>query len=332
MIKYWLNLKLFDDGGGAAAGTAGAEGAAAGGSDAQKAEVNEPQDPSLARKARIKAVLEKANGQQADGSAVVTEDKGSVEEPTGAALQPEAPKALTPEERKAEFERLISGEYKDLYTERMNSALSRRFKASNTANEQITAMQPIIQMVAERYGVDAKDLAAVSKALENDNAALETEAATKGMDVEQLKEIKRLRRENEQYRQASEQAQIQQEAESILNGWIQQGEQMKATYPAFDFDTEMANPQFVELLKRGVSVDAAYKVIHMDDIVGGAMQYTAQKVQKATVDGIRSRAARPSENGTSAQAGAKIGKYRASTRQDRMALAARSMAGEQITF
>ena len=193
-------------------------------------------------------------------------------------------------------------------------------------------MQPIIQMVAERYGVDAKDLAAVSKALENDNAALETEAATKGMDVEQLKEIKRLRRENEQYRQASEQAQIQQEAESILNGWIQQGEQMKATYPAFDFDTEMANPQFVELLKRGVSVDVAYKVIHMDDIVGGAMQYTAEKVKKATVDGIRSRAARPSENGTSAQAGAKIGKYRASTRQDRMALAARSMAGEQITF
>ena len=198
MYNYRLKLWQFDEGGAGAA----AEGASAGGNEAA---TTEPQDPSLARKARIKAMFDKASGIETASRSAETDTQGSAEEVTETAeQQTEQPKTPTPEERKAEFKRLIKGDYKDLYQEEMNIALDRRFRAGKAANDQITAMQPIIQMVAERYGVDAKDLAAVSKALENDNAAYETEAATKGMSVEQLKEVKRLQRENEQYRQASE--------------------------------------------------------------------------------------------------------------------------------
>ena len=73
----------------------------------------------------------------------------------------------------------------------------------------------------------------------------------------------------------------------------------------------------------------AYQAVHMDDILGGAMQYTAQKVKESTVSAIKSRSKRPSENGGTAQSGS-ITKNKALTREDRARLVARAMAGESV--
>ncbi|MBR5816558.1 MAG: hypothetical protein IKY38_03925 [Anaerotignum sp.] len=48
-------------------------------------------------------------------------------------------------------------------------------------------------------------------------------------------------------------------------------------YPNLNLMEEFGNPQFVKLLDSGVGVKAAYQAVHFDELMGGALQYTAQQ-------------------------------------------------------
>lgn len=324
MRKWQMNIRLFGDGSGAGLGAGGASAGAEGTGGGAAGEGTEQLSPTLARKARIAAAFAKNSelGQQEE------EQAAEETEPTGQPAEEEQ-KELTPEERRAEFERLIKSEYKDLYQEKIRADLDRRLKGQKAVSDQLQALQPMVDMLAQKYGVDSRDVAALTQKLQEDDALYEQEATEKGMSVQQLREIKRLQRENAEFHRMQEQARFQQQADSILNRWMEQGEKLKEIYPGFDFETESENPQFMSLLKAGVDVQAAYQAVHMDDILGGAMQYTAQKVKESTVSAIKSRSKRPSENGGTAQSGS-ITKNKALTREDRARLVARAMAGESV--
>ena len=63
------------------------------------------------------------------------------------------------------------------------------------------------------------------------------------------------------------------------------------------------------------------------------MQYTAQKVQEKTVNSIRSKARRPTENGLNASSGVTVKKdVKSLTREDRKEIARRVKMGEDIRF
>ena len=53
----------------------------------------------------------------------------------------------------------------------------------------------------------------------------------------------------------------------------------------------------------GVPLKTAYEVLHKDEILSGAMTYTAQKVKEQVVKGIEARGRRPLENGIAAESG-----------------------------
>lgn len=114
-------------------------------------------------------------------------------------------------------------------------------------------------------------------------------------------------------------------------GWVEQAEELKTIYPAFDLQEECRNEQFVGLLQNNVDVRTAYEVIHRDEILGGAMQYTAEQVSKKIVDGIRSKNARPTENGVAA-GGAAVVKPDVSSwsKADRDEVERRVLRGEKI--
>ena len=98
----------------------------------------------------------------------------------------------------------------------------------------------------------------------------------------------------------------------------------------FDLKTEIdGNPDFLALLQRGVSVEQAYKVLHMNDFLSKA---TAQ-AEKAVTDNIRARGARPPENGAATKS-AVVVKDDVSklTPADRAEIARRAAMGETITF
>ena len=114
---------------------------------------------------------------------------------------------------------------------------------------------------------------------------------------------------------------------------MQEADGVKAQYPAFDLNAEMQDPDFVRLLRAQVPLKTIYEVRHQDEILGGAMQYTAQKVAAKVAAGVSANRGRPAENGAAAS-GASGARFDVehSTKEQRMALIRRAANGERIEF
>ncbi|WP_458397422.1 hypothetical protein [Anaerotignum sp.] len=235
----------------------------------------------------------------------------------------------------AEFETMIKGEYKGAYDKRVQNTINDRFKNSKKTESKLKETEALLSLVGERYGWDGKDLGVLKASLESDKAYLEAEALERGMTVEQLAEVKRLERENAALLKQQTEAEEQKEFERKFGGWMREAEALKGTFPNLDLIEEFKNPQFVRLLDAGVDVKSAYQSVHFDELMGGAMQYTAQQAQKAALDGVKAGSLRPNENGTKGSNGAnqKIDVTKL-TREERRALAerARRNPDERITF
>lgn len=235
----------------------------------------------------------------------------------------------------AEFEKLIQGEYKDVYDKKMQKALQEKQRAGKQTESRLKDAESLLSLVGERYGWDGKDLSALRTSLENDRAYLEQEALERGMTVEQLAEVKRLERENRNLLRQQTEAREKAEFEKKFGGWMQEAEGLKGTYPNLNLMEEFKNPQFVRLLDSGVGVKAAYQAVHFDDLMGGVLQYTARQTQKAVIDGIKANGMRPDENGAKGSNGAnqKIDVHKL-TAAERKALAeeARRNPEKRISF
>lgn len=241
---------------------------------------------------------------------------------------------------RAEFERLIKGQYKAYYDEKVQGHIKERFKASKQAEARmqktIDGMQPVMQMLAEKYHADPEDVEAISKAIQEDSSYYEDEAAERGMSVEQLKEFKRISRENAALRAAEEQRQEKAGQQEAMLRWQQQSETVAQKYPGFQGLEEEANDpvtgeRFLQLLSSGIDVENAYKVVHMDDLISGALEYGVNKARQDTVQTIKARGMRPSENGASGTGAAVQHKDVASlTKDERAQLMKRALRGESI--
>lgn len=250
----------------------------------------------------------------------------------------EKPAGEEPEEQKRDFNDLIKEEYKDdfdrVLNERMQKVINRKFAETKSLKERNASLNPLLQLVSEKYGTKADDIEGIIKALENDNSLYEQEAISKGMSVEQLKAIKGVERENERLKAAVEQHRQSEEAEKVYAGWIEQGEDLKNIYPNFDFRTEVANNDFAGLLRNGIDVKTAYEVIHKDEILGGAMAATAQTIGAKIANNIKANGSRPAENGTGTQKTAAIVKSDPSkwTKDDMEEVIRRVARGEKIVL
>jgi hypothetical protein len=237
-------------------------------------------------------------------------------------------------DREAEFEKLIKGEYKDLYDARMQDTIKNRLKGQKEIVEKYEALTPTLETLAKKYGVDASDIDALSKAIEEDDAYYEEEALEKGVTVEQLKAFKKMEKENAELKKFRDEKNAKEAAEKKVAGWMEESKQVKAIYPQFDLKSEMQNPKFIDLLRvPGVDVRTAYELTHKDDIIAGAMQFTAKTVEKKIADKIAANGARPTENGLSSQS-ASLTKSDVSqlSKADILDYQRRVARGEKISF
>lgn len=236
-------------------------------------------------------------------------------------------------DRKATFRNMIKGEYKAEFDEVMQDNLKRRFRDHDDLKKRVDDTRPLMELLAGKYGVDAEDIAGIVKAAEADDGYYEQEAAEKGLTVAQLKDFKRMERENARLKAAADERQRVEGVNRVHAQWARESEELKAIYPNFDFDAETQNPTFSSLLQAGVGVRAAYETTHLDEIVSGAMQFTAQKAQQQTVNNIRARGMRPDEGGMGTRAAGEarldVSKL---TKKERAEYAARALRGERITF
>lgn len=236
-------------------------------------------------------------------------------------------------DRKAEFQKLISGEYKEFYDAEVNNIVQNRVKRSKEVADKYNTLYPALELIAEGYGIDPKDTAALVKAITEDNSHYEEEAMKLGMPVENFKRIKTIERENARYK-ANEEARARAERNAeIQNGWKQQAESLKGVYPTLNFDAEIQNPQFAQLLGAGVDVRTAYEVTHRDEIIPAAMQFAQKSATEKIAASVAAGQARPSEGGMqntpSAQMKTDVSKLSAKEIDEYIERARR---GERITF
>lgn len=250
-----------------------------------------------------------------------------------AAPPPEEPKQTATPDRNAEFEKLIKGEYKDLYDARMQNAIRGRLKATEDTVNRFNALTPTLELLAEKYGVDANDVEALNKAIEEDESFFQDEALEKGMTVQQLKEFRKMQRENADLKRQMSDQQTKERAEMLYASWVDQGEKTKTVYPSFDLKAEMENPRFVDLLRNNIDVRTAYEVLHKDEIIPAAMQFTAKTVEQKLTNKIIAGGQRPTENGMNSQ-GAAVVKSDVSqlSKADRQEIIRRVQRGEKIRF
>ena len=250
-----------------------------------------------------------------------------------AAPPPEEPKQTATPDRNAEFEKLIKGEYKDLYDARMQNAIRGRLKATEDTVNRFNALTPTLELLAEKYGVDANDVEALNKAIEEDESFFQDEALEKGMTVQQLKEFRKMQRENADLKRQMSDQQTKERADMLYASWVNQGEKTKTVYPSFDLKAEMENPRFVDLLRNNIDVRTAYEVLHKDEIIPAAMQFTAKTVEQKLTNKIIAGGQRPTENGMNSQ-GAAVVKSDVSqlSKADRQEIIRRVQRGERIRF
>ena len=281
-----------------------------------------------------------AEGQGVTAAAALPQTKGEKNNPLASVkygIQEDAPAAevqtVAQPDRNSEFEKLIKGEYKDLYDARVQDTIQKRLKGQKETVDKFNALAPTIEMLGKKYGVDANDIEALNKAIQEDDSYYEEEALEKGMSVQQLKEVKRMERENADLKAQMEEAQRQENGKRLYATWMQQADEAKKVYPSFDLRAEMDNPKFLDLLKSNIDVRTAYEVLHKDDIIRGAMQFTAQTVESKISKKIASNGARPSENGMSSQSAAVVkSDVSQLSKADRAEIIRRVQRGEKIRF
>lgn len=236
-------------------------------------------------------------------------------------------------DRNAEFEKLIKGEYKDLYDARVQDTVQRRLKGSKETVDKYNALTPTLEILARKYGVDASDVSALNKAIEEDDTYFEDEALEKGITVEQLKSIRKMERENAELKRAMQEQNIKQNADKFYATMMNQADALKNVYPGFNIEAELQNPKFYDLIKNNVDVRTAYEVIHKDEIIPAAMQFTAKQVEQKLTNKIIAGGARPMENGISSQSSAVVKSDVSQLSKEDMAEINRRVArGERIVF
>lgn len=310
-----LNLQLFADGAGGGDGGTGAEGATG--------------------VTATNAVSQTKKGVKNNPLADVVYGKQEEVAQTADVQETNTTEAETvqPPDRNAEFEKLIKGEYKDLYDARMQDTIQRRLKGTKETVDKYNALSPTLEMLGKKYGVDHNDIEALTKAIEEDDAFYEEEALKRGMTVEQLKEIRKIEKENADLKREMQEKTAKERANQLYTQWMEQAKNAKTVYPSLDLRTEMQNPKFVDLLRSNIDVRTAYEVIHKDEILPAAMQFTAKTVEQKLTNKIIANGARPNENGISSQSSAVVkSDVSQLTKADRDEIRRRVARGDKISF
>ena len=306
-----LNLQLFAEGAGGAAG-------AGDGGTAQGSGVTEV------------AAVPQTKGAKSNPLANVVYGKQPQEEAPAAEVQKttEAPPDLN-----AEFEKLIKGQYKEQYDARMQDTIQRRLKSSKETVDKYNALAPTLEILGKKYGVDAADIEALNKAIMDDDSYFEEEAVDRGISVKELKAIRQMERENADLKRQMQERQTKENADKLYARWLQEEQEAKKVYPSFDMQKEMQNPEFVNLLRSNVNARTAYEVLHKDEIISGAMQFTAKTVEQKIAKKIAAQGARPAENGMSSGSPAVVkSDVSQLSKADREEIRRRVARGEKIRF
>lgn len=266
-----------------------------------------------------------AEGAPAEGATAETGVEGQAAAGDTGVAEPEQ----TPEERAAEFEKLISENYRDLYEARVKDTISQRLKRYKGIEKQVKDQEEVLGLLNSRYGTS--DLQNLRTAIENDNNLWEEAAAEEGLTVDEYRYRKKLEQENKRLLTAMEEAERKNQREMVFQKWNREAEELKSLYPNFNLEVEGQNETFARLLGNGIDMKTAYETIHHAELMQALAAQTAKNVAKAQADAVKNSQKRPSEAGMNSKPLKKTGKsVKDMSRDEIMDLAKRAARGELI--
>jgi len=206
----------------------------------------------------------------------------------------------------ARFNELIKGEYKDIYGQKVQEAVQRRFRGQQDMENRLSLADDFIGQLSSMYGVeDPTDYEALMNAI-TEGGSIEEAAAEEGLTVEQYKHIKKLEAEKAQQEAAADRLEQQKRAEETYNNWLQEAEDLQELYPSFDLEAELnaeSGQRFARLLEQDFSMKDAYEAVHLQEIMQNTAQHAAERTRKTVTDTIAAQGRRPAENGLGTKAG-----------------------------
>lgn len=306
MDKYLKVISNLFDGDGAGTATGSGE---AGENDSgattgtQKAEIQQETKAKAQRLGLSEDLLE--SYQNAYGKSENEEPATEAEEPTESVNLDD------------EFESLIKGKYKEQFGKKMNSSFADRFAKSknqiDTLQNQVSADNEILSIIANKYNVDSKDTKALLDAVKGDSSYFSEKALESGMTAEELqdkyfsdREANEIKEELNRLKRERAMAELDTRLQSLAS-------KTKETYPQFDLQEEMSNPAFTAALdfiaqrnteknkttgKNDEVFDTtfAYEMAHADELRQQMVNRTAKAAMSAATKHMQANANRVSEN------------------------------------
>ena len=136
--------------------------------------------------------------------------------------------------------------------------------------------------------------------------------------------------ENAAWQQAQRQAE---KVRQTVANWLREQQDVQRDYPGFSLEEALKDPDFVRLVRAGVSMRRAYEAVHLPEILYDAMRRAAREGESRAAERIRQRGKRPAENGLSPTGGAPVKKSAEElTRKERQSLIKRLQRGEKVAL
>lgn len=199
----------------------------------------------------------------------------------------------------AEFAELIGkgGRFEHIYGQHVANAVNQRFKNAADWQGRVNAYDDALAPLFAKYGLKVGDIEGMARAIAADDDLYATAAENEGLTVDRYRENLRLQAEAERGRMMFEEMQRQQRQREQFAIWDQQAAELAQAFPQFNLQYELQNPDFVAALDRGYTVRDAFMSVHMNDILNGSMNMSAQQTRQSMVENMQRKAARPAENG-----------------------------------
>ena len=107
--------------------------------------------------------------------------------------------------------------------------------------------------------------------------------------------LRAMRQENMRLRE-QQQRQKEEAAERLCRLREQEGE-VRRVHPEFNWQEELKNPLFGQLVLAGAEAMAAYETVHRQEMLEQAMRYAASRTRKQVAGSVMSGMGRVAENG-----------------------------------
>lgn len=301
-ILKMLDFHLFEggDGGGAGAGTSGgasgaAEGTGSGLSDNARSFMKElgitddDITSGMNETTEAEPTIVYGKEEQSEGGAGGSQVGTDTQTATGTSV----------DDPEAEFAELIGkgGRFHDIYGQSVANAVNQRFKNAENLQGKVTAYDNALAPLYAKYGLNVGDVEGLTRAIEGDNDIYASRAEAEGMTPEKYRQQLKLEMEAAQGRSMMQEIQRQQQMQATFARWNNEAEALKEVFPNFDIQSEIQNPVFQDTLNRVGNVRDAFMITHMNEILSGQTDFTAQQTQQQMVQTMKAKAARPTENG-----------------------------------